>query len=90
MFSPYVALRNARVHFAVNVQTRPTKVKKKEKFLNYSAPARCRTGYNAGALVAACGESKLRNLLRVKQFSSHGEMVLKNDSEFFKSVERRA
>ena len=69
---------------------RQTKVKKKEKFLNYSAPARCRTGSNAGALVAACGEFKLRNLLRIKQFASHGEMVLKNDSEFFKSVERRA
>ena len=59
------------------------KVKKKEKFLNYSAPARCRTGSNAGALVAACGESRLRNLLHVKQFSSNGVMVLKNDSEFF-------
>ncbi len=69
---------------------RQTKVKKKEKFLNYSAPARCRTGSNAGALVAACGESKLRNLLRVNQFGSHEVMVLKNDSEFFKSVERRA
>ena len=41
-------------------------------------------------LVAAGDEIKLRNLLRVKQFSSHGVMVLKNDSELFKSVERRA
>jgi S-ribosylhomocysteine lyase LuxS involved in autoinducer biosynthesis len=68
---------------------RRTKVKKKEKFLDYSTPVRCRTGFNAGALVAACGESRLRNLLRAKQFSSHGVMVLKNDPEFFKSVERR-
>ena len=44
----------------------PTKVKKKEKFLNYSAPACCRTESNVGALVAVCGESKLHNLLRVK------------------------
>ena len=65
---------------------RQTKVKKKEKFLNYSAPARCRTGSNAGALVAACGESKLRNLLRVKQFSSHGEMVLKTIQSFSKAL----
>ncbi len=71
-------------------QAGPPKAKKKEIFLNYFAPARCRTGFNAGALVAACGESMLRNLLLVKQFSSHGVMVLKNDSEFFKSVERRA
>jgi hypothetical protein len=72
------------------LSTIPSKVKKKEKFLNYIAPRRTRTRSNGGMLVAACGERKLRNLLRVKQFRSHGVMVLKNDSEFFKSVERRA
>ena len=49
-------------------------------------PRRTRAWSSKESLVAACGESKLRNLLCVKQFSSHGVMVLKTIQSFSKAL----